>query len=281
MNKQNTGPNRGIEWTNYTWNPVAGCMHGCRWVMPDGSIARCYAEAVAEGVARKAYPEGFAHHYWYPERLSEPSQVKTPSKIFLDSMSDLMGHWVTDEQIEQVLEVCENNPHHTFQLLTKQPPRLLKFEFPPNVWVGVSAPPSILMGKRLTDEQHHRYVSTALQTLNNVKASVRWMSIEPLTFDIAHEFELWNRAMKPWYLPLEWVVIGAATHGRKVYSVNDGWLSKLLEMLTSTKSLTSNGAAISIFFKGNLRGNPAASPWREEFPAAQQKSPAAVETTGL
>lgn len=38
MNKQYTSPaKRGIEWTDYTWNPVGGCQHKCRWQMPDHS----------------------------------------------------------------------------------------------------------------------------------------------------------------------------------------------------------------------------------------------------
>lgn len=33
MNKQDKGNGRrGIEWTEYTWNPVGGCQHGCRWL---------------------------------------------------------------------------------------------------------------------------------------------------------------------------------------------------------------------------------------------------------
>jgi protein gp37 len=70
--------------------------------MPDGSVAICYAEAVAERLAASAYPHGFAHHYWRPEMLQAPLKVKQPAKIFLDSMSDLMGHWVPDEQRVQL-----------------------------------------------------------------------------------------------------------------------------------------------------------------------------------
>jgi protein gp37 len=107
MNKQHKSPaRRGIEWTDYTWNPVGGCQHACRWQMPDGSVAVCYAETVAERLATSAYPHGFAHHYWRPEILQEPLKVKQPAKIFLDSMSDLMGGWVPDEQVEAVLDIC-------------------------------------------------------------------------------------------------------------------------------------------------------------------------------
>ena len=45
LNKQGKGK---IEWTDFTWNPVGGCRHACRWKMPDGTIARCYAESFVE-----------------------------------------------------------------------------------------------------------------------------------------------------------------------------------------------------------------------------------------
>ncbi len=264
MNKQYKNPTqRGIEWTDYTFNPIGGCKHACRWTMPDGSIAKCYAEEVAEGVAQSAYPHGFQHHYWKPDTLTAPANLKKPAKIFIDSMSDLMGHWVPDEQVQAVLDACAAAPWHTFQLLTKNAPRLLKFKFPANVWVGVSAPPTEFMGKPITIEQRQRYVSRALDVLAQIRPNnITWMSIEPLSFDIAEE------AFWPWLdnnhhanIPLDWAVIGAATNGRKVYQPESGWVYALLsEYLTSTP----------VFFKGNLRGNPAATPWREEFPTPKQ-----------
>src|SRR5215475_12381476 len=127
MNKQVKGKGkRGIEWTDYTWNPVGGCQHGCRWQMPDDSIAECYAETVAERVAQNSYPYGFEYHYWRPEALDEPMALAKPSRIFLDSMSDLMGIWVEPWQVQQVLDTCEKAHWHTFQLLTKNAPRLKK-----------------------------------------------------------------------------------------------------------------------------------------------------------
>lgn len=47
---------RGID---ATWTPCAGCKQKCRWLMPNGEIAKCYAETCAEGLASKAYPNGW------------------------------------------------------------------------------------------------------------------------------------------------------------------------------------------------------------------------------
>ncbi|MDZ4763537.1 MAG: DUF5131 family protein [Chloroflexota bacterium] len=248
MNKQRKGESkRGIEWTDYTWNPVGGCLHGCRWNMPDGTLAVCYAEVVAEKLATATYKEGFAHHYWRPEILDKPLELKKPARIFLDSMSDLMGHWVPADQIEQVLDVCRRASHHTFQLLTKNAPRLLDFDFPANVWVGVSAPPSIFKGKPLSQRQQERMVIRQMEILDQVKTAVRWMSIEPLSFDIAPL--LVNS-------PLEWAVIGAASNGAKTYQPERVWVENVLRVLDAQRT--------GVFFKGNLAWDAAA--WREDFP---------------
>ncbi|HLU10842.1 MAG TPA: DUF5131 family protein [Oceanobacillus sp.] len=243
---------RAIEWCDFTWNPVRGCQHGCRWVMPDGSVAECYAETIAERIAQNAYPHGFEHHYWNPHVLNEPLKLKHPARIFLDSMSDLMGHWVPDEQVLQVLEICEKASQHTFCLLTKNAPRLKEFKFPPNVWVGVSAPPSVMFGKKLSFTQQKRMVTRQLDMLRSVDVPVRWMSIEPLSFDIAPLLE--NSG-------LQWAVIGAASNGRVTYQPEPQWVESVLNVL--------DAQGTKVFFKGNLVW----AEWREEFPATDNQSP--------
>src|SRR5579859_5527105 len=138
--------------------------------MPDGSVAICYAEEVAHGVARSAYPQGFAADYWNEGELKAWAKIKTPSGAFLDSMSDLMGHWVPDQRIHQVFDACRDAPWHVFQLLTKNAPRLLDFEFPRNVWVGASVPPSQMFGKTLSPQQQERMFRKTIQVLKQVKA---------------------------------------------------------------------------------------------------------------
>lgn len=260
MNKQGKIKNgkvvsRGIEWTQFTHNPVAGCFHKCRWEMPDGTIATCYAEEVANGIASAAYPQGFEHHYWYPERLQEPFSLKEPARIFIDSMSDLMGHWVPDEQIKAVLNIARIEERHTFQLLTKNAPRLLKFEFPLNVWAGNSMPPDYFMGNRLSRPQQERILARGLATLEELRKKqpglITWMSFEPLSWDVSD-------IVKTYPDSLRWAVIGAASNGPKHYQPDPAHVTRLLEVLDSFK--------VPVFMKGNLKENPAANPWREESP---------------
>lgn len=240
---------RGIEWTDYTWNAVSGCKHRCRWQMPDETIAICYAEEVALKVARRAYPEGFEYHYWHEQRLKEPLQIREPARIFLDSMSDLMGHWVPDEQVEAILEITRQARWHTFQLLTKNAPRLLKFDFPDNVWLGVSSPPDFMFGKRLSYQSQEKMLHKTLKILSQIEG-LTWMSIEPLSWDVAPIIEQYPDA-------LQWAVIGAATNGRKKYQPDSKHVQNLLDVLDKRE--------IPTFFKGNLKWDP----WREEFPSGR------------
>ncbi len=256
MNKQRKpSGSRGIEWTDFTWNPVQGCKHGCRWTMPDGSVAECYAETIANRVAQRAYSHGFEHHYWNPHKLREPLKVQEPARIFLDSMSDLMGNWVPADEIEQVLDICREASWHDFQLLTKNAPRLLNFSFPSNVWVGVSAPPSQMFGKPLSFKQQQRMVTRQLEILDQINVPVRWMSIEPLSFDIA---PLLKKS------PLEWAVIGAATNGNRTYQPEPAWIQNVLNVMDEQHT--------AVFFKGNLDWHE----WRENFPVLIRKLKEAI-----
>jgi protein gp37 len=253
MNKQANIENgvvigRGIEWTDYTWNPVAGCDHGCKWLMPDGTEAICYADTVASKFT-KAYPHGFAHHYWHPERLKEPLKVRQPARIFMDSMSDLMGAWVPEYQIQEVFAACRHANWHHFQLLTKNPARLEKFSLPKNLWAGFSAPPTVFRGKTLTREQQDAMVHRGLDALWTIQGLVvvRWMSIEPLSFNIAETFDAWTQDRQR-ELPMEWAVIGAASNGPRYYQPDPRYVDHVHAVLRE------NG--VKIFHKGNLKSEP-------------------------
>lgn len=259
MNEQKA-PN-GIEWTRvwgrrgYTWNVIAGCQHGCEWQMPDGTVAECYAKTVAEGVARAAYPQGFAHHYRNNNgRINEPLKLKTPAGIFIDSMSDLMGHWVSGHEIVTVLAACKAAPQHVFFLLTKNAPRLEEFEFPRNVWTGVSSPPDVMFGKRLTRHMQEMMLRRSLKALHKVHGGgVRWMSFEPLSWDVTPIVFNFGHT-------LDWMVIGAASRGKTYYAPDERHVRSLVELADYRN--------IPVFFKGNMKSLPwARDNWRAEFPA--------------
>ena len=257
MNRQKLP--KGIEWTRirrpngdhlpgYTWNPTGGCMHGCTWQMPDGSITECYAKTIAERFTR-AYYNGFEHHYWRPHNLDAPLKLKESAGIFVGSMADLFGHWVPEEQISQVLDVMTKAHWHTFQTLSKFPIRLPKFNpYPENVWVGVSLPAGHLM----SETGGARALGAYLRHMKNIDAKVRFMSIEPLWFDAVPVLEKW--LTEEGGFPFEWAIIGAASNGSKIYQPEQEWTASLIQLLDDQN--------IPIFFKGNLEWDD----WRDEFP---------------
>jgi len=267
LNPDGTVKSRGIEWTDATHNPISGCFHACQWEMPDGKVANCYAEDVADNVARRAYPQGFEHHYWKPSILDEPLKLTEPAKIFVGSMADNLGHWVPDEQIHALIDMCRKADWHTFQWLTKNPVRAKQFDFPDNCWVGTSSPPDFMWNKRLSEDQRKRLLFRALDSLSELDVAVRWMSIEPLSYDIGTLFEDWILETGE-RLPLEWAVIGAASNGPTYYQPAPAHLLNALQILDQYR--------VKVFFKGNLRPSfdkNIMSRWREDFPAITPPTP--------
>jgi protein gp37 len=91
-----------IEWTRAddgtpgrTWNPVTGCSRlseGCGLPRyPGDKTGGCYAKSIARRFAgTKAFPHGFAVTA-HPERLGDPLRWRVPSRVFVNSMSDLVA----------------------------------------------------------------------------------------------------------------------------------------------------------------------------------------------
>ena len=101
-----------IEWTDYTWNPVTGCKHGCPY---------CYARKIAERFrGGDAWPNGFDPMF-HPERMDDPQKMKKPQTIFVCSMADLFGDWVPYEWQHRVFDACMDASRHTYIFLTKNP----------------------------------------------------------------------------------------------------------------------------------------------------------------
>jgi protein gp37 len=153
-----------IEWTDATWNPVTGCTKvspGCKY---------CYAERLTKRFGRQRFTDIVLH----PERLEYPLRWRAPRMIFVNSMSDLFHERVPFEFIDGVFAVMRRASHHTLQVLTKRPDRLLAWHrgpgvgrvIPPNAWLGVSVE-SMAYGWRV-------------DRLRRVDTGIRFVSAEPL-----------------------------------------------------------------------------------------------------
>lgn len=245
MNKQKSKTHHGIEWTDYTWNPIVGCSMGCSWIMPDGKEAICYAESQANKFS--THFGSFKTLQWHPERLQDPYNQKAPSKIFVGSMADIFQGRVTRQQIEAMIKVFQDCHWHTFQLLTKNPRLAVPFEFPPNVWVGISMPPTKFNSTAVDQKD---WFQGALDTLHKINAKTRFINFEPLSYDIASDVEKFG---------IDWAIIGAASNGRTYYQPDPEHLVNLVTKLDDEKT--------PIFYKGNITWTP--SEWREEFPCTR------------
>lgn len=161
-----------IEWTasydkngklipGKVWNPVVGCTPvsaGC---------AHCYAKRIFE----RFHPgESFSDVKCLEDRLEQPFRWKKPTRIFVNSMSDLFHPDVPDVFIHKVFRVIIENPRHTFLVLTKRPERMIDRVpvFPvSNVWLGVS-----VEDQKTADER--------IPILLQIPAAIRFVSVEPM-----------------------------------------------------------------------------------------------------
>jgi protein gp37 len=103
-----------------------------------------------------------------PHKLREPLKLKEPSRIFVNSMSDLFHEHIPDDYLRQIFDVMNQCPQHVFQVLTKRPERAVAWDYgwAPNIWMGTSV-----------EEQR---VTHRIDTLRQCKAHVRFISAEPL-----------------------------------------------------------------------------------------------------
>ena len=204
-----------IEWTDYSWNPITGCKHGC-WY--------CYARRLCLRF-KKVFPNGFEPTF-YPERLKEPWELKKPSKIFVCSIADLFAPWTPVEWRYDVLLAADECPvKHTFQFLTKNPELIEKFvNFPNNFWIGTTVTNENKDWKNIAE-------------IKKVRAKVRFVSFEPLLGQLPDAICLEG---------LQWIIIGKLTGSKKV-KLDGYWVAHILN--------EANRHGIPVFLKDNLGWN--------------------------
>lgn len=221
-----------IEWTEATWNPVAGCTPvsaGC---------LNCYAARMAlrleridpgpdnkyDGTAKRTksgrpYFTGRINLDY--DALDLPRSWRKPRLIFVNSMSDLFHPDVPVEFIRDVFDVMRECPQHTFQALTKRPERAKLLanelgEWTSNIWLGTSVENMLVVDR--------------VRTLAKVPAKVRFLSCEPLIGPIPR-------------LPLKgihWVIVGGES-GPNSRPIEHEWVTQIRDQCVSKK--------VAFFFK--------------------------------
>jgi len=243
-----------IEYADYTWNPVTGCLHNCKYCFArdfvqrfggtDGTahllhvrvktLANARGEIIGYDIdnpfayitkkgkrIKAAFPFKFEptfHRY----RLDEPRFVKKPLTVFVCDMADLFGKWVPEEWIQEVFTACDKAQQHRYLFLTKNPARYIE-----------------LSNKgKLPERENFWYGSTVVNDNEPIFYSRNhntFISIEPISgaFDAERE------------PPADWVIIGAETGKRKNKIIPKfEWVISLVE-----SCIDSN---VPIFLKRNL-----------------------------
>jgi len=191
-----------IEWTETTWNPTTGCTKisaGCK---------NCYAAVLARrlmAMGQEKYKNGFKLTL-HPDSLKDPYKWKKPRKVFVNSMSDLFHEDVPQYFIQQVFEVMNNTPKHTYQVLTKRSERLVELSpfltWTPNIWMGVS----------VEDDR----VVNRIDDLRECGAATKFLSCEPLIGPLAN-INLEN---------IDWVIVGGES-GPKSRPMEKTWVEDI------------------------------------------------------
>lgn len=206
-----------IEWTEQTWNPVTGCIKvsaGCKY---------CYAETMAKrlkAMGANGYDNGFGLSI-LPDRLTQPLKRKKPTTYFVNSMSDLFQDGVSDGFIDQVFDIIRRTPQHRYQILTKRAERLpIYFKdrmVPDNVWLGVTV-------------ENIKEGVPRIDLLRQVKANIRFLSIEPLLEDLKR-INLRD---------IHWAIVGGES-GPKARPMDEDWVKNIQKQCDDQN--------VSFFFK--------------------------------
>ena len=204
-----------IEWTDSTWNPVAGCK-----VMSAG-CTNCYAMNMARrleamgvkkyhGLTRKSGNRTIWNNTIREDlnSLEIPKRWRKPRKVFVNSMSDMFHEKVSEDFIVKVWDVMRDTPRHSYQILTKRPDRMadiLERRIPdilPNVWLGTSVE---------DDAVTHR-----IDELRRVPAAIRFISFEPLIGSVGN-IDLTD---------VDWAIVGGES-GHAARPIKEVWIDEI------------------------------------------------------
>lgn len=206
-----------IEWTDATWNPVAGCS------IISAGCTNCYAMEMAkrlqamnvekyQGLTRRSGKRTVWNGAVREDRaaLDIPLRWKRAKKVFVNSMSDLFHERVSEAFILDVWEVMRATPRHHYQILTKRPERMGDIvrskiaDVLPNVWLGTSI--------------ENAEVAERADTLRMVPAAIRFISFEPLIGPIG-AINLRG---------IHWSIVGGES-GKAARPIREEWIDEIYD----------------------------------------------------
>jgi protein gp37 len=138
--------------------------------------------------------------------LEAPFGWKRPSRVFVNSMSDLFHEEVPQDFIHRVFDVMRQSPHHQYQILTKRSERLAdissRLAWPDNVWMGVSI--------------ENNNCTYRIDCLRETHARVKFLSLEPLLGSLPR-LDLRG---------IDWVIVGGES-GPRARPMKSEWVIEI------------------------------------------------------
>ncbi|MEX2641969.1 MAG: phage Gp37/Gp68 family protein [Acetobacterales bacterium] len=207
------GDKSSIEWTEATWNPVAGCS------VVSAGCTNCYAMRMARRLELMGQPKyvgttrvSGGRAKWNgnvvldEKSLSLPYKWKAGRRIFVNSMSDLFHEKVPVDFMQRVFHTMRDTPQHTYQILTKRAERLSQLSedliWPENVWMGVSVESEDFLFR--------------IDCLRKTGAAIKFLSLEPLLGPLMH-LDLGR---------IDWVIVGGES-GPGARSLQPDWVRSI------------------------------------------------------
>ncbi len=186
-----------IDWCDFTWNPVWGCLNHCPY---------CYARKMALRHGDKEFKPR-----WMEANFNK-SFPKKPSTIFVNSMSDI-AFWKKDWTCK-ALNKIERYPQHNFLFLTKQPTVYDYYNFPSNCFLGIT----------ITNQHDMNVLADLIFNTRFDDRNKVFLSIEPI--QCAIEILVWP----------DWLIIGQETGNRKEkITAKKEWINSLINQCRTEK----------------------------------------------
>ena len=226
-------PKTKIEWADYVWNPIWGCLKQppCEY---------CYARKIAKRFADIKAKNEYAYcynHRIFCQFLQIKDQLtqfrptflhsnfnekfpQEPARIFVGSMSEI-GFWEI-EWTQKILKKIEDTLQHTFIFLTKFPRVYERYHFPQNCWLGTT----------ITYGERRDIILKRLKVPN-----LKFISFEPLLSQINIEDFFDDETLFP-----DWIIIGAQTNPWRPPRLE--WIESIIEQCKRSR--------IPVFMKKNL-----------------------------
>lgn len=273
-----------IEWATDTWNPIrarrlSDGKDGWHCEKVSAGCAQCYAETLngrrlpggGTGLVYSKLRRREVQTFVDDAVLRQPLSWRKPRRVFVCSMTDLFGEWVSDEQIDRVVAVMALAPQCTFMVLTKRAKRMREYLAMPmeagryvrfmelvaslkpnillgtetftmrieagaiclqNVWLGVS-----VEDQRAADERIPQLIATP--------AEVRFVSAEPLLGPIdldqcgATPCEAAGRGPEDYTEPqpwpgVDWIIVGGES-GPGARPCDVAWVRSIVQQCRAVR----------------------------------------------